>query len=364
MKPGVYIGLGEEEYFTAPALGSSDLKRLAESPHDWWAGSKLNPDMWEPAAKADATDSLALGKAVHKYALEGREAFEDVFTVEPPWNAPTATNIESMRRALAEKDIQTPITISPGAAKVLCRDNGIRLKDDLKATFEFEVKAGKVPLAYPSYRKAKIISDAIAADADLSALASNGLSEVSVFWERDGVLLRARLDRLLPRFILDVKTITPSYRAKSFRSACLDHVADYRYDIQAELYSDARRIAPSLKVYGGTKAQRALLKALLKVPEDPQAIEGWTWAWLFIQPPNGEKGKGKALKILPIIPTLSPDAWEERAEQARADIEKALAGFKAGREQFGTAKAWQEISPPWTPSADDWGWRLKVKNND
>lgn len=364
MKPGVYIDLREDEYFAAAALGSSDLKRLAESPHDWWAGSKLNPDMWEAPPKADATDSLALGKAVHKYALEGREAFEETFTVEPPWNAPRANDIESMRRGLAEKDIYTPITISPGAAKELCRQHGVRLKDDLLVTYNFELAAGKIPLAHASYRKAKIIADAIAADADLSALASNGLSEVSVFWERDGVLLRARFDRLLPRFILDVKTITPGYRAKSFRDACLNHVADYRYDIQAELYSEARRVASSLKVYGGNKAQKALLKALLKVPEDPSGIEGWTWAWLFIQPPNGEKGKGKALKVLPIIPTTAPDAWEPIAERARADIDKALAGYKAGKEQFGTAKAWQEISPPWTPSADDWGWRLKGKFND
>jgi hypothetical protein len=364
MKPGVYLGLDEIDYFAAPALGSSDLKTLASCAHDWWAGSKLNPDMWEAPAKADAKDSLALGKAVHKYALEGKKAFEEAFAVEPPYSAPRANDIESMRRALAAKDIQTPVHISPSELKKLCRDHGVRLKDDLLATFNYEVAAGKIPLAYDSYRKAKIISDAMQADPSLSQLATNGLSEVSIFWERDGVLLRARIDRLLPLFSLDAKTITPSYRAKSFRDACLTHVADYRYDIQSELYREARTVAPNLKIYGGTKAERTLLKAILKVPEDPDGIVGWTSAWLFIQPPHAERGKGRALKILPIIPSSYPDAWEVRAAQARADIEMGLFRFRAGVNKFGDTKAWQEISQPWTPSADDWGWRLKVKNND
>ncbi|MGL5363338.1 MAG: PD-(D/E)XK nuclease-like domain-containing protein [Bosea sp. (in: a-proteobacteria)] len=352
--PGVYLDMPDQVYFGIDALGSSDFKRLSEDPMDFYAGSRFNPLSYELPARADSRDYLTLGKVVHKLGFEGQKAFEVEYSVAPPFDAPHSSDVQSMRKALANLDIETAITIAPSAAVKLCRENGLHMKQDLAQIHKHEVEVlGKTPVDYTQYQKAKRIKAALEADPNLSALATGGLSEVSVFWEQEGVMVRARFDKLLPRFCVDAKTITPNFRARSFSQACLWHVRDYRYDIQSALYSEARRVAASLPVYGGTKADRAYLKKMLAVPEDATGQEGWTWAWLFIQPPHDERGKGRALKVLPIFPASNP-AWETIMDVASSDISLAITAFKTNLARFGSAKAWQEISQPWIPDQSDW----------
>ena len=76
--PGIYFGLDENAYHADPALGSTDMKKLAESPPDYWFESSHNP-MREPS---EDTPSRLFGRAVHKFVLEGRGAFESTYA--PP----------------------------------------------------------------------------------------------------------------------------------------------------------------------------------------------------------------------------------------------------------------------------------------
>ena len=78
IKPGVYLDLPESEYFAADALGSTDLKALERDPLDWWAGSRLNPSVYTPKPRADANDSLALGKAIHTLEKIGMQCAENL----------------------------------------------------------------------------------------------------------------------------------------------------------------------------------------------------------------------------------------------------------------------------------------------
>jgi hypothetical protein len=367
MKPGIYLDLDEEEYFAADALGSTDLKKLAVDPLDWWAGSRLNPDRFEAPARAYDADSMALGKAVHTIVLEGERAFKSRFCIKPDRDtSPSKRDIAAMRKHLTDKGVQTSVFISSPDAQKLCREHGIRFFEDLEEAFKIDHGAGhKTPITQGQHDRALKIAAAMADAPALAGLQQGGLSEVSVFWERDGVLLRARFDRLLPRFILDLKTVTPSFNDTDFQSACLWQIANYRYDIQAELYSEARRVAAdfikSKQVYGGTKADRGLLKKLLSVPEDATGASGWTWLWLFVQVPNDQSNKGRAFKALPLAPTLDPD-WARIATRAREDVDGALVAYREHRETFGLELPWQQIADVWAPSLNDWPRKLTGVN--
>lgn len=367
MKIGIHLGLPEDDYFAARALGSSDLKKLAADPLDWWAGSNLNPDRFDAPVRTSDADTLTLGKAVHCIVLEGEDAFDGQFCVKPDRDSsPSKRDIAGMRRHLSAKGVTTHVYITAPEAQTLCRQHGIRLFEDLEEVFKINHGQGnKTPITQHQYDRARKIAAAMARAPELAGLQQGGLAEVSVFWERDGVLLRARFDRLLPRFILDLKTITPSYNDTDFISACMWQIANYRYDMQAVLYCEARRAARDLLakglVYGGTKDERAALKKLLKVDEDPTGADGWTWLWLFIQVPNDQAGKGRAFKALPIAPTADA-GWQTIADNAKADIDRALEGYKSCAAQFANGEPWQDIAPLFTPSLNDWPRKLTGGN--
>ena len=76
---GVYFGLEEDAYHSDPALGSTDIKRLAESPAAYWWASILNPN------RETDTDSVAKmrGRMRHCRLLEGDTTFRSRFRPVP-----------------------------------------------------------------------------------------------------------------------------------------------------------------------------------------------------------------------------------------------------------------------------------------
>ena len=76
------------------------------------------------------------------------------------------------------------------------------------------------------------------------------MPEVSVFWEHemdDGFVVpcKARFDYLKGRGVGDIKTIRNPY-GRPFGEACMRHIVDYRYDIQAAHYLAARAELPKV----------------------------------------------------------------------------------------------------------------------
>jgi hypothetical protein len=65
-----------------------------------------------------------------------------------------------------------------------------------------------------------------------------GVAEVSVFWEKDGIPLKARFDYLKPRTIVDLKRFS-NQRERPVDIAIRLAIAEYRYDVQARHYCDA-----------------------------------------------------------------------------------------------------------------------------
>lgn len=195
--PGVYFGLEESRYRADPALGSTDMKRLAYSPCDYWFGSVHNPHR-EPE---ESTNAQGFGLAIHKFVLEGREAFESLY-------APTEFS---------------------GTTK------------DGKAERAAILEEGKTPIRRDEWDRIQMAGAMIRANPAISSAFSGGMSEVSVFWERDGIRRKARFDYLKARAVVDLKS-AGNQRSEEFSDACKRAIATYRYDVQSSHYGEARNL--------------------------------------------------------------------------------------------------------------------------
>jgi hypothetical protein len=208
IKPGVYFDLDEVLYHQDPALGSTDIRRLLRSPPDYFWHSWMNPN--RPPIDPD-TPARARGKAMHKLVLEGEEVFSRFYK----------------RRADDDE----------GASPA---DKTAATKAAKKA-----LAPGQSLLSGADYDRVCIAGAMISKHPDLGDAFANGRSEVSVFWERGGVMRKARFDYLKPRGIGDLKSITNT-KGIEFKAACRNSIANYRYDIQAAHYLEARGALPAL----------------------------------------------------------------------------------------------------------------------
>ena len=142
---GIHIGLSSDLYHQDDALGSSSLKALNLGAFEYWWNSPLNP----AAPEDDQTNAQAVGEAIHKIVLEGRQAFDALYTRRP--------NDE------------------PGADRA-AKSNTTRAANAAAA------KLGKESLHGEDYDRTVIAGAMIAKNPDLATAFSGGLAEVSVFW--------------------------------------------------------------------------------------------------------------------------------------------------------------------------------------
>jgi len=209
LAPGIYFWLPEAAYHADPALGSSDIRAMRADLDRWWRGSRFNPNAAERELYArKTTKATEIGKAMHKLVLEGREEFEALY-VRRPDDPEGSTGTD---KALLTKR----------AKKELVLDGQTLLKGD-----EWDL----------CERTAGLIER----HPDLATALVGGMNEVSVFWRRtaDGVMCKARFDRLKPNGVGDIKSIE-NERGHPLERACIDAFLSYRYDMQAEHYLEAR----------------------------------------------------------------------------------------------------------------------------
>ncbi len=195
--PGVYFNLPEEDYHSDKALGSSDIRRLAISPPDFWFGSRFNP-LREPAG--DPTEAQRVGTAMHLLILKGRQAFEARY-------AP----------------VHHPGNIKAGK------------------TEREEIYARRMePIKFDVYARLLQTGAMIAGNEFLRDAFDNPIgTEVSVFWtdRRTGMPKKCRFDAVKPKSLVDLKSIV-GRDDKDFPAQCMSHIAGYRYDVQALHYLD------------------------------------------------------------------------------------------------------------------------------
>jgi hypothetical protein len=284
---GVYFGLDEDVYHRDPALGSSDLKRLAAEPADYWFASPLNPNR----APDETTPAQALGKAVHKLVLEGEQAFAAAFVRRP----------DDLARLTAKARAE----LAPNGETVLPGED---------------------------FDRVRRAADNVLANPHLIASFVGGEPEVSIFWtdEVDGepVRRKARFDYLKPRAVVDLKSVSPT-RVASFPENCRRALAQWNYPVQAAAYLQARERLPVLvaqgRVYGDHNPEW-----LARVAAAP------AFAFVFVFWSTGEAP-------LTWGTVLSPG--NEVLSIARQTVDLALWNYVTRRRRFGPDEPWVEPEP-------------------
>jgi hypothetical protein len=302
--PGLYLGLDEQAYHDDLALGSSDMRKLRRNPTTYWYESAMNPNR----PKDKNTPARIRGRALHKLVLEGSEKFDALF-MRGPDQEEDATP--------AEKAAVTKEAKKRAAAR------------------------GLVLLPAEDYDRVVISSAMISQNPELAPVFKNGISEVSVFWERDGVRRKARFDYLkqaspLQGGVGDLKGIANPYDI-DFEAACYNDIARYRYDMQSAHYLEARYFLPKLIADGAVfgDCDPSLLKRIAE-------SKRFAFQFVFFQ-----------MEGAPVTDSfiLSATSTDDGAylngilEIGRRDLETAADSYKAYLEKFGTSM-WLRVERP------------------
>jgi hypothetical protein len=283
--PGIYFGLEEAEYHADAALGSSAMKQLAQNPCNYWFKSPLNPTREEDN---DDTPSKVFGRALHKCILEGEEAFRARYApCEFPGNI--KAGIEERKRILA---------------------------------------AGKIASKMADWTRVLLAGATVQANPHLRDAFTNGLPEVSIFWEDNGIRKKARIDFLKVRASVDVKTAANEKEA-AFAVASRGAFSTYRYDVQAAHYADGRAQMRDLMAAGAVYGDHdpAWLNKVTTSDE-------WSSVFLFIQS-----------KSAPIVWAGSISPGNPILDVARDTITKAEANYREWMDRFGPTTPWVLVDP-------------------
>lgn len=242
--PGIYFGLSESEYHADVSLSTSGIKKLLEGPEEWWWQSHLNPA--RPAR--EVKDCLARGTLWHCRILEP-ENFDLKYIL-----APALTDDFASGR---------PVLRTVSDMKEWLDDNMVpykksMLKDELVDIIRLYGQGPDAPYLY-DFETARFVEDhrektviysrdvyddmldaegAILSHPEYSKVFAGGMSEVSIFWidEESGIPMKARIDKLKARAILDYKTIHVP-RGKGLKKAALSAIKFEHYDLQVAVYT-------------------------------------------------------------------------------------------------------------------------------
>jgi hypothetical protein len=148
-----------------------------------------------------------------------------------------ADEIEAWLKARGTKPARTKKAMIAQAVKA---DADVLIHDHEIAKAEAQ---GITLLKLEDYTRIVQAAQTIAANPHLRNAVRSGYREVSVFWtqEVDGFPVRrkARFDYLRPRAVVDLKSITPAF-GNGFDAECRRAIVNWRYDIQAAAYLQAR----------------------------------------------------------------------------------------------------------------------------
>jgi hypothetical protein len=358
---GVYIGLPDAIYFAQNRLGSSDLIRLYQKKRGWWWSSRLNPDR-----KETQTDAMNYGSALHALMLEGLVAYQTRFAVEPDPKAYKRVlyKIDDYKSALRGEGVVLEKTSGfksqdwlDACAIHLPRDvvaweNVIADFDKSITTFAADgTVLSKRRTVSAVENRALLVMHQAAVEADgpegdqmRDLLGSNlevpALAELSFFWtDAFGVRRRARFDKPVPMFTLDLKSLG-NWTGRPLEHGIGDHILRGGLDIQVGDQHVARilmhrqiKAEGEACIHGGTQEERAWLMA---IAERNLPFE---WVWLFYQKPDN--AAGHAPIIFPVW-----ENWKGKYHlSGHAKSLLAIQTYLDGMARFGPDKPWTMILP-------------------
>ena len=320
LQDGIYVNLAPERYFAADRLGSTDLAVLHNRPADWFYRSRHNPFR----AERESSEEMDFGSALHALLLEGEDAYQRQCVIRPETYFDEKTGEEKPWH---------------GGAKVC------------KAWAEEHERPGVIVLTPDMDRRVRHMAMLIAHHPDLGEPMRAGLSEVSVLWTNDdGVKLRARFDKLLPKFVVDLKTHGGDGRGHSSTQECLDLVAKRHMDVQRFLYFQARQrmagFCEAGAVYGATEEQKLWIARVA-------LVEDWRWAWIFYRRRDDKRGRA------PIVKPIFRSHFDASFESGRQKCEVALKNWRTFVDRFGFDTPWAVIEPAEEPADHEFPQWLK-----
>ena len=333
---GLYFGLDEARYHADVALGSGSIRELAMCPIYYWVDSWMNPLRTERAE----TDALLYGRALHCLVLEGPAAFQARYAPIPDAEAhPDAyTTMDGIKAALKDAGAKVSGSKAEISARLKEVDPTATFLDEIVEAFHADCQErGVTALKAELYSELIQVASFILGDTRVRAAFQGGRPEVSLFWEQDGVRMKARLDyvRLGKR---DRKPIGVVTDLKSFSNvldmpperAVIRAIANTRLDVQAAAYFEGIKRIPEFvksgKVFGAEGINPDWITALGSVePAD------WQWYWCFYE-------KGSPISLLRSTHMESP-----LLAAARMDLARALDAYRDNMAAFGTQ--WRFVDP-------------------
>lgn len=315
--PGVYFGLPEDEYHHDPALGSSDIRMLLQSPADYWWHSAMNPHRPED----EETPSKVFGRALHALVLEGRDAFNNKFCAEPdkrdyPSALVTVAQIEAF---LDEKGAKPKGRPKKEDLEAAARPLGASLWSDVQRQYAIDAQ-DRTALKPRMFGDVILAGGQIAANTELREAFRNGRPEVSVFWQMDGIRLKARFDYLKVKQVVDLKSFR-NVNGAPVERVIASSIASYRYDVQAAHYLMARH---RLRDHIGTGALYGPVPARDWL--DALACETQFEHWLVFYQAEGAPIVLKR-RFRPETPVVT---------SAEADIARALQAYRDHADRYGS----------------------------
>lgn len=335
MKSGIYFGMHEDEYHSVHALGSSNIKQLLMNPVGYWATTAIGKQVLIDTGVAKETDSddttsKIFGRAAHTIVLEP-DRFDDLYIERKPMPSHYLGTKEQMREAIEDKGGQSlPRGASRSDLARAAKMCGLSISDDWQTDFIIEA-AGREVLSDVWMARLRLIAhlmDTPRADIDGQSIRQNtmpdGAPEVSVFWEEDGIPMKARFDWLRWMGAVDVKTYGARDDANPIEFF-LSSVARYGYDLQRAHYEHGwKRIPDFVKsgaVFNATPADMAMLEKIK--PDAPMY-----WRWLAIKTTG--------------MPEIDRIDFEQGAvlESARIQRAQAVETYRRYYEAFGLEQPW------------------------
>ena len=245
---GIHFGIEEEAYHRLPCFSNSLLRKLLASPTLMWANSYLNPEREEKDA-----EHFRIGKAYHAMILEGHDAYTKRFYPLPdPKDYPKALQTaDEVKNALKARDLKpvTRVDVEGGkdgetraavkadhVAQLMAADRTALVWDHIVGQAE-RYAGGRTLIKSDDDLRIRMCARMIQQDPELAKAFKGGYPEVTLIWRdpRQGVLMKARIDYLKLKAIVDLKTYA-NVKELSARKAIARTIGEKAYALQPAVY--------------------------------------------------------------------------------------------------------------------------------
>jgi len=261
--PGIYLGLDEDEYHEDPSFSSSGVKNMTVSPLDYWVNSWMNPNKDDKPRPA-----MQLGKAYHKLVLEGREAFDACYAVEPDKaDYPDALfGSADLKAHCKELGLKAAGTLDEMCERIREVDTTTELWPVIKGAFKDE-RGAREPLSKSDWEDLNLVDFVMRRSPSTKNAFVGGVPEVSMFWREGDTPMKARIDYVKPQALLDLKSFANQMNDEIV-SAVAKEVARRRYFIQPVVYTRGWEVMKTLysangsSIIQGDGDQDVIVKAL------------------------------------------------------------------------------------------------------